>query len=179
MPGTQAAQNLQMPHPRDWQGGQMPRSSPGGLVAAGFDWCINNSERHTPHHGFPPFLFGGVIFSYYFLQWATTTIYDQELQWDAAVLQWEAAVLPRQPILQTPPNPWCACALQAIIFLTLLTLVILWYCLWTLVTNLSQSHHRTWITHWAGQLQETFGLNAINQGMMLRSTRQVYWFTFY
>ena len=24
-----AAQNLQMPHFRDWQGGQMPRSSPG------------------------------------------------------------------------------------------------------------------------------------------------------
>jgi len=25
-----AVQNLQMPHPRDWQGGQMPRSSLGG-----------------------------------------------------------------------------------------------------------------------------------------------------
>ena len=30
MPGPRAAQNLQMPHPRDWKGGQMPRSSPGG-----------------------------------------------------------------------------------------------------------------------------------------------------
>jgi len=29
MLGLQAAQNLQMPHPRDWQGGQMLRSSPG------------------------------------------------------------------------------------------------------------------------------------------------------
>ena len=25
-----AVQKLQMPHPRDWQGGEMPRSSPGG-----------------------------------------------------------------------------------------------------------------------------------------------------
>ena len=30
MPGPRAVQNLQMPHPRDWQGGQMSRSSPGG-----------------------------------------------------------------------------------------------------------------------------------------------------
>ena len=30
MPGPLAVQNLQMPHPRDWQGVQMPRSSPGG-----------------------------------------------------------------------------------------------------------------------------------------------------
>ena len=30
MPGPQAAQNLQIPHPRDWKGGQMPRGSPGG-----------------------------------------------------------------------------------------------------------------------------------------------------
>ena len=29
MPGPRAAQNLQMPLPRDWKGGQMPRSSPG------------------------------------------------------------------------------------------------------------------------------------------------------
>ena len=29
-PAPWAVQNLQMPHPRDWQGGQMPRSSPGG-----------------------------------------------------------------------------------------------------------------------------------------------------
>ena len=73
MPGARAAQNLQMPHPRDWQGGQMSRSSPEGLDAAGFDWCINNLESHTsPPWIFAPFLFGGVIFSYYFLQWATT-----------------------------------------------------------------------------------------------------------
>ena len=170
MPGAQAAQNLQMPHPRDWQGGQMPCSSPGGLGAAGFDWCINNSESHTSPPWIPPPRF--------FLEelYLVTTFYSeqllyQELQWDAAVLQWDAAVLLRQPILHTPPNPWCACVLQAIIFLTLLTLVIQWYCLWTLVTNLSQSHHRTWITHWVGQLQETFGLN--------RSMRRVYWFTFY
>ena len=45
-PGLRAAQNLQMPHPRDCQGGQMPRSSPGGgggrgaLGAAQIDWCI-------------------------------------------------------------------------------------------------------------------------------------------
>ena len=40
MPGPRAAQNLQMSHPRDWQGGQMPCSSPGGggvLGAAGID----------------------------------------------------------------------------------------------------------------------------------------------
>jgi len=30
MPGPRAAQNLQMPHPRDWQAGQMPRNSSGG-----------------------------------------------------------------------------------------------------------------------------------------------------
>ena len=30
MSGPRAVQNLQMPHPRDWQGGKMPRSSPGG-----------------------------------------------------------------------------------------------------------------------------------------------------
>ena len=30
MPGPRAVQDLQMPHPRDWQGGQMPRSCPGG-----------------------------------------------------------------------------------------------------------------------------------------------------
>ena len=40
MPGPQAAQDLQMPHPRDWQGGQIPRSSPAELGAAGIDWCI-------------------------------------------------------------------------------------------------------------------------------------------
>ena len=46
IPGPRAQQNLQMPHPWDWQGGQMPRISPrgggeGGLGAAGIDWCIN------------------------------------------------------------------------------------------------------------------------------------------
>ena len=30
MPGPRAVQNLQMPHPQDWQGGQMSRSRPGG-----------------------------------------------------------------------------------------------------------------------------------------------------
>ena len=30
MPGPRAVQHLQMPHPRDWQGGQMPRSCPEG-----------------------------------------------------------------------------------------------------------------------------------------------------
>ena len=35
------------PHPWDWKGEQMPRSSPGGgggvqeVGAAGIDWCIN------------------------------------------------------------------------------------------------------------------------------------------
>ena len=51
MPGLGAVQNLQMPHPWDWQGGQMPRSSPGKeLGAGGIDWYIkekiaqNNSQ---------------------------------------------------------------------------------------------------------------------------------------
>ena len=30
MPGPRAVQDLQMPHPRDWYGGQIPGSSPGG-----------------------------------------------------------------------------------------------------------------------------------------------------
>ena len=45
MPGARAAQNLQMPHPQDWKGGQMPRGSPGGgggLFAARIDWCITH-----------------------------------------------------------------------------------------------------------------------------------------
>ena len=33
MPGPRAVQNLQMPHPRDWHGGKMPRSGPGGSWA--------------------------------------------------------------------------------------------------------------------------------------------------
>ena len=46
MPGPRAAQNLQIPHPLDWQGGQMLRGISGGgggggcLAAAGIDWCI-------------------------------------------------------------------------------------------------------------------------------------------
>ena len=44
MPGPWAVQNLQMPHPRDWQGVQMPLSSLGGgggrLGAGGIDWYI-------------------------------------------------------------------------------------------------------------------------------------------
>ena len=49
---------LQMPHPRDWHGGQMPRSGPGGrgggLGAGGIDWCI--TEQHiltTTDQSFP------------------------------------------------------------------------------------------------------------------------------
>ena len=40
MPGPRAAEDLQMPHPRDWQGGQKPRSSMAELSAAGIDWRI-------------------------------------------------------------------------------------------------------------------------------------------
>ena len=47
MPDPRAAQILQMPHPRDWKGGQMPRSSLGegeGEGAEGWAqlefWCI-------------------------------------------------------------------------------------------------------------------------------------------
>ena len=43
MPSPRAGQNLQMPHPRDWKGRQLPRSSPGGgdwLGAAGIEWLI-------------------------------------------------------------------------------------------------------------------------------------------
>ena len=35
MPGPRVAQNLQMPHPRDWQGGQKAPISPGW----GGDWA--------------------------------------------------------------------------------------------------------------------------------------------
>ena len=45
MPGPRAVPNLQMPHPRDWQGTQMPRSCPGGMGAAGIDWCISSLSR--------------------------------------------------------------------------------------------------------------------------------------
>ena len=37
MPSPRAELNLQRPHPRDWQGGQMPRSSRGDLSTAGID----------------------------------------------------------------------------------------------------------------------------------------------
>ena len=43
MPGPPAVHHLQMPHPRDWHGGQMPRSCRGGLGAGGIDWCITSS----------------------------------------------------------------------------------------------------------------------------------------
>ena len=36
MLGPRAVQHLQMPHPRDWQGGQMPRSCPG---EGGWGWA--------------------------------------------------------------------------------------------------------------------------------------------
>ena len=41
--------NLQMPHPQDWKGGQMPRSSggeegEGGGGTAGIDWCMYLSK---------------------------------------------------------------------------------------------------------------------------------------
>ena len=41
MPGPQAVQTLQMPHPRDWQGGQMPRSRPVGWAPHGKRWKFN------------------------------------------------------------------------------------------------------------------------------------------
>ena len=44
MPGPPAEQNLQIPHPRDWQGGQMPRSSPGG-GKPNWNWLVHN--KHT------------------------------------------------------------------------------------------------------------------------------------
>ena len=123
--------------------------------------CLKNSnflmsipKSHTskilpaPHHGlFPSFLLEDL--------YLVTTFYSEQLLYQE--LQWEAAVLLKQPILHTPPNPWCACVLQAIIFLTLLTLEIQWYCLWNLVTNSSLKL-----------------LKAINQAMMLRSMRRVY-----
>ena len=43
MSGPRAVQNLQMPHPRDWQGVQMPRSS-GGVEGPGrrWNWLMHN-----------------------------------------------------------------------------------------------------------------------------------------
>ena len=42
MPDPWAVPNLLMPHPRNWQGAQIPRSCPGGggKGAAGIDWCM-------------------------------------------------------------------------------------------------------------------------------------------
>ena len=37
MPVPRAEQNLQMPHLRDWQGGQTPRRSPGGGGGGGLE----------------------------------------------------------------------------------------------------------------------------------------------
>ena len=63
MPGPQAVQNLQMPHLRDWQGGQMPHSCPvcgggggwGGLGAGGIDWCITGCLNIPISPGFSQF----------------------------------------------------------------------------------------------------------------------------
>ena len=40
-----AGQNLQMPHPRDWQGGKMPHSSPwgGGGAEPSRNWLMHNT----------------------------------------------------------------------------------------------------------------------------------------
>ena len=40
MSGPRAAQNLQMPYPRDWQGGQMPRGSP-GVAGRSWNWLMH------------------------------------------------------------------------------------------------------------------------------------------
>ena len=45
MPDPRAVPNLLMPHPRNWQGAQMPRSCPGGMGAAGIDWCISSASN--------------------------------------------------------------------------------------------------------------------------------------
>ena len=56
MPGPRAAQDLQMPHPRDWQGGQMPRSSPGGGGGAGRSWnWLMHKFKLMFQAGFPVF----------------------------------------------------------------------------------------------------------------------------
>ena len=42
IPGPRAAKNLLMPHPWDWQGGQMPRSSPeGGGAGRSWNWLMH------------------------------------------------------------------------------------------------------------------------------------------
>ena len=43
MPGPRAVKNLQMPHPRDRQGGQIPRSSPGGWAQVELTDALNLS----------------------------------------------------------------------------------------------------------------------------------------
>ena len=55
MPGQRVTQNLQMPHPRDWQGGQMPPYiSPGlgegELGAAGIGWSIKRNLENFQVH---------------------------------------------------------------------------------------------------------------------------------
>ena len=51
MHGPWAVQNLQMPHPRDWQGGQMARSSPEG------GWAqveLTDALFHTTYYIYSP-----------------------------------------------------------------------------------------------------------------------------
>ena len=50
MPGPRAAQNLQMPHPSDWQGGQMPCSSPAGGGGGGGEWSAWHSWNWLKHY---------------------------------------------------------------------------------------------------------------------------------
>ena len=54
MPGQRVTQNLQMPHPRDWQGGQMPPlargGGGGGLGAAGIGWSIKRNLENFQVH---------------------------------------------------------------------------------------------------------------------------------
>ena len=49
MPGPGTAQNLQMPNPRDWQGGQLnaPQQPGRRLGAVGIDWCINHTKKNV------------------------------------------------------------------------------------------------------------------------------------
>ena len=54
MPGPQAAQNLQMPHPRDWQGGQMPDISPGGGGVAWAQLELTDKEHLGTGHYLSP-----------------------------------------------------------------------------------------------------------------------------
>ena len=46
-----AAQNLQKAHPRDWQGRQMPRSSPGeGGAGRSWNWLMHKCMRKQGYH---------------------------------------------------------------------------------------------------------------------------------